>query len=446
MHSSALEVTMLLRFSASNFRSIAEEQEMLLTASKLSGDGADLISSPALPKYKVLPVALMYGANAAGKSNFLEALLRMCKMVANSHRSGSADSELIYRPFKLDLEMSRLPTKFSTDFIVDESHFVYEFAFTKKEIVEEELTQISEGRASLLFRRNGELFVFGRKLKGPLNVIRTLTRPNSLFLSAAAQNNHLLLTKIYSYFSNIAFESSLTPESSQAQLRINKELKNNIPSQVIDFLSGAGTGIISYKTMQPDQTEEELSQKIKLREAIFNAMASAFGTEALPVPSMDDELEVKLGHLNRSGETVYFDLSEESAGTKRLLSSLPSIFNALDKGIPICVDEIDASLHTHIAMLIVALFSSKETNPKGAQLLATTHDTNLLRSPSLRRDQIWFAEKSDHGETRIFSLADFKIREGDNMEKAYLQGRFGAIPATSVHRLARSLLVAGQSS
>ncbi len=430
---------MLMRFAVSNFRSLAAEQEMLFTASRLQGGEVDLISAAGVPKHKLLPAALMYGANAAGKSNFLDAFRRMCRIVTESHKSGDSESKLPFSPFKLDVESVTKPTAFEVDFVTNSQHYVYRFSNTSREIVFEELQQFSDGRASLLFRREGEEYNFGRKLKGPLSTIRAITRPNSLFISAAAQNNHALLTEVQSYFSSILFESSINTSSQQALFRINREHKNNIPSQVIEFLSTSGTGIVSYKAVEPDETEEEKATKSKLREAIANAISSTLGTDITP-PDPLEEMEVKLGHVSRTGETVFLDLSEESSGTKRLISSLPSIFIALERGLPVCVDEIDASLHTHVASLIIELFSKAETNPYGAQLIATTHDTNLLRSKCLRRDQIWFAEKGPHGDTQIFSLADFKTRPEDNMEKAYLQGRFGAVPSPSARAIARAMV------
>jgi AAA15 family ATPase/GTPase len=107
---------------------------------------------------------------------------------------------------------------------------------------------------------------------------------------------------------------------------------------------------------------------------------------------------------------------------------LGTIYRALDKGTVIVIDELDASLHTQAGTAVLALVSSTALNPKGAQLITTTHDTNLLRSELLRRDQIWFTEKDEGGATHLYPLSDFTTRKGDNIEKGYLQGRFGAIP------------------
>ena len=141
-----------------------------------------------------------------------------------------------------------------------------------------------------------------------------------------------------------------------------------------------------------------------------------------------------------SGNPVYFDFQQESTGTQRLIVLLRQIYKSLDTGTPIIIDELDASLHSKACEAVVALFVSPKTNPRGAQLIATTHDTNLMRSPLLRRDQIWLTEKSSEGATELFSLSDFPTRATDNLERAYMQGRFGATPFTGS---ARTLVEAG---
>ena len=123
-----------------------------------------------------------------------------------------------------------------------------------------------------------------------------------------------------------------------------------------------------------------------------------------------------------------FDYSDESDGTRWLAGQLGPIFQALEEGSVIAIDEFGANVHTLAADAILGLFASKETNPKGAQLIVATHDTNLLSSPHIRRDQIWFTEKDDAGATELVPLTDIQTRKGDDIEKGYLQGRYGAIP------------------
>jgi AAA15 family ATPase/GTPase len=138
--------------------------------------------------------------------------------------------------------------------------------------------------------------------------------------------------------------------------------------------------------------------------------------------------KVSIGHTARNGDIESFDIKDESTGTVRLLFILGPIFKALDSGSIVIIDEIDSSLHTLACEQIIALFQSPKTNPKGAQLIATTHDTNLLNPDTLRRDQIWFTEKDGEGATYLYPLTDIHTRKGDNIEKGYLQGRFGAVP------------------
>ena len=137
--------------------------------------------------------------------------------------------------------------------------------------------------------------------------------------------------------------------------------------------------------------------------------------------------EISLGH-QAAADIQFLDIKRESAGTLRLLVLLKPIFEALDNGFLVVIDELDASLHTYLAEQIVALFNSKKTNPKGAQLIATTHDTNLLCADYLRRDQVWFVEKDRNGASTLYPLTDIRTRAADNLEKGYLQGRFGAVP------------------
>ncbi|MDE0524460.1 MAG: AAA family ATPase [Boseongicola sp.] len=151
---------------------------------------------------------------------------------------------------------------------------------------------------------------------------------------------------------------------------------------------------------------------------------------AARIESEDEEtvVRIELTHRGAAGDGVNLDLNLESAGTRRHLVLPSQAFSALDRGMPIIVDELDASLHTHSSEAVVRLFCSPMANRKGAQLIATTHDTNLMRSSALRRDQLWFAEKDAEGSTEIYPLTDIRTRKGDNLELGYLQGRHGAVP------------------
>ena len=163
--------------------------------------------------------------------------------------------------------------------------------------------------------------------------------------------------------------------------------------------------------------------------ALTNIFEETTGTPVLDGIAVDGTRPaLRFAHRRCDGADVNFTADMESDGTRRLLYMLAPVFHALDNGTLLIVDELNAHLHTQVCEAVLALFSSPETNPKGAQLIATTHDTNLLRSPYLRRDQVWFAEKDRDGATHLFPLTDIRTRKGDNLEKGYLQGRYGAVP------------------
>ena len=199
--------------------------------------------------------------------------------------------------------------------------------------------------------------------------------------------------------------------------------QDGIDSRVIDFLGHIDTGVCDYQRKETPLTEEMLS----LREELFDLITRR-ATTPIEFDTDNTQYTIELAHRTRGGNPVYLDLGMESAGTLRLLMVLSLVYRALDDGVPVVIDELDASLHTLAGEAVLKLFCSQETNPKGAQLIATTHDTNLLTSQMLRRDQVWFAEKNPYGATLLFPLTEIRTRSGDNFEKGYLQGRYGAVP------------------
>lgn len=412
---------MLLRFAASNFRSLRDKQEFSLTASSLRDGESGLIQTAALPGRKVLPVAVIYGANASGKSNVVAALLMMRTAVIFSHSRGEPGGGIPRKPFALDPLCAKLPSSMEADFILEGVRYHYGFEFSDEAFLSEWLYSFSSGRQIILFTRDKQKFRFGRSLKGRNRVIADLTRPNSLFLSAATQNDHEQLSKLATFFRQIRADREISVTGQMASMRLGKKV---VDKRVIEFLARIGTGVVDIK-----QAEEELSEELQsLRNAVLEVLRK-FTKEAIDTSQLDNvTTAIELGHKGRDGNPVFLNLDDESAGTRRLLIILGEVFTAIEQGVPLIIDELDASLHTQACEAIIALFSSTTTNPNGSQLIATTHDTNLLRLQFLRRDQVWFTEKDEQGATHLYPLTEFRTRQGDNVEKGYLQGRFGAIP------------------
>ncbi len=417
---------MLLRFSVSNFGSLRDEQELSMVASTLRDDDRGLIDVPELRSVRILPSVVIYGANASGKSNVLRALSHMKNLVRNSHREGEPGSPISLKPFLLDPSYSAKPTTFGIEFVWNEARYAYCFEALGNRFTEEALHVWRGGPITLLFERKAQTFKFGRSLKGRNKVIEDLTRPNSLFLSAAAQNNHEELTGIAEFFNSITVDLALPMPTEAISGRLAAQ---GIDAKALNLLHEIDTGIVTTRVEVEESTLEQ--RDIEFRESLLGALQKLLGAPpSLEVKSsfMEPMRAIRLGHQTTDGQTVFLDMRDESAGTVQLLHILGPIFRALDSGLIAVVDEFGSRLHTRASEIILGLFASKETNPKGAQLIVATHDTNLLNARGLRRDQVWFTEKDKAGATHLYPLTDIETRKDDNLEKGYLQGRYGAIP------------------
>lgn len=428
---------MLLKFRVKNFLSMRDEQELSFIASSLKDSSNSVHKAGTIINYDVLSAAIIYGANASGKSNVITALKHFQWDVTTSHSQRKANAKINRREFALDIESGSETTIFEIDFLLDGIRYTYGYEANEKRYVSEWLYSFPKGVVATLYERNYQEFKFGRSLKGRNKTISEFTRKNSLFLSTAAQNDHDQLSKISEFISNIRIQSTISESSESVTLSLGK---NELDQRAIEFLQNIGTGVCGVK-----KEEEKLPSEAK---AITSALIKAFSDTMEDMPEIDfaefpeTRTKIKLGHLSREGAIKYFELSNESAGTRRLLVLLGPIFEVLDEGGMLVIDEIDASLHTKACELIVSLFNSKESNPKGAQLIATTHDTNLLMSDSIRRDQVWFTEKDLTGATSLYPLSDISTRKGDNLERGYLQGRFGGVPfsGTAIKMLGKNLV------
>lgn len=419
---------MIISFEVENFRSINERQEVSFVASNLKDCEEAVIETDAFHEGRLLPALLFYGANAAGKSNIVRALKSMIETVLFSHTKGQPGGRIPTRSaFRLDPSAKERPTVYEMNFIIRRIRYNYGFALFDNEILEEWLHYYPVGKPRKLFERERRNFSFGRSLKGRNTTIADLTRSNSLFVSAAAQNGHEILSEIFNFFDSVQIETSLSMSGSAAERRIRNEHNWLIDSDVIEYLEEINTGIVGYRTKEREISDEEreISQKIGLAvKSILQEVDSDVKIQT------SDEIEkvIELKHRGREGYTSHFPIQIESAGTLRLLSALPKILGVLKTGGVVIIDEIDLSLHTHAAGKLLQMFCSRTLNPNGAQMLATTHDTNLLELPCLRRDQVWFVSKDNSGASQIYPLTDIQTRSSDNIERGYLQGRFGATP------------------
>ncbi len=388
---------MLIRFRVSNFRSLRDEQELSMVAAFKDGR-KDLVPVETMG-VDLLRVAGIYGANAAGKSNVLDALRFMRSAVRESHREWPPEGPIPRQPFLFDDEVRSQPSFFEADLWIDETFYTYGFSLDDREIREEWLYASPHGRRQIWFERDGKAQLkFGKNLKGNNRALQSLTRSNSLFLSVAAQNNHQALFPIYSWFAERLRFARHENRSRQLNCSLGL-LGSSGRSGIVELLRRADLGIDDVRIV--------------------------------PNPNDSTQPNLELFHQSKGG-SVALPLESESHGTWMLFSLAGPILDAMENRALLCIDELDASLHPYLAREVVRLFQDPERNPNNAQLIFNTHDTtllgNLFDQPGLRRDQIWFVEKDQEGATHLYPLTDFKPRKLENVERGYIQGRYGAIP------------------
>ena len=403
---------MLLRFRTRNFRSIRDEVELSLAAANISDLAEAVIDSP-FAERGVLRAAAIYGANASGKSNVLRALQFMRSAVARSQRLWSPEG-VPQDPFLLDAESAKLPSFFEVSLVLDDVRYEYGFELDAKRVVREWLHAYPTPRRQVWFERTGDDFSFGKFLVGENAVIQGLTRPNSLFLSAAAQNNHDQLLRVYRWFSpQPSFEATNRTHLFQYTAALADDVRYK--DVIADMIGAADLGIERFE-IQPSDEEGTLKTTL--------SMNFSWRTER--------SRRVKFFHRTAAGESIQMPLATESDGTLAYFALLGPIAQVLLAGGLLAIDEITSSVHPLLARNIVGFFNSPETNQRGAQLIFTTHDATLLDSGLLRRDQVWFTEKDGAGATHLYPLTDFKPRRGENVRTGYLQGRYGGIPFLSL--------------
>jgi hypothetical protein len=337
----------------------------------------------------------------------------MRNAVRDSHARWEPDTPIQLEPFAGEPDS---PSTFAVDFLLASVRYQYGFSLGPEAVLEEWLYAYPSGKKQTWFaRERNKPISFSAKLQGDNRTIERLTRPNSLFLSAAAQNNHEALSPVYRWFSGslaiVAGSRSMTFQGRRTMLD-SAELRREFAR----LLASADLGITALNVEEVRTPE--------LSTGFVAKMASLIETE---FPQAD--LRRRIQFLHRVGDaTLPLSEIQESQGTLAYLCLLEPVLESLGAGGVVCVDELDQSLHPLLAIQLIRQFSETKNNPASAQMIFNTHDTNLLSGGALRRDQIWFTEKRRDGESQLYPLTDFKPRRQENLENGYLQGRYGAIP------------------
>jgi hypothetical protein len=448
----------LRSFRFSNHRSFRDEQELLLI--------------PAYDKDRAaVPVAAIYGANAAGKSNLLDALRFMAEAVRDSYRSWRPEDGVPRRPFVLPRSASDASV-YVVELVLEGVRHTYGFSVDDELVQEEWLYAYPHrNRRRIVFERRGQNVTLGSSVtehRAKVDVLADLTRPNALFLSLTTQVGLPEVLAVDGWFTRqLLFSSGPATERSLAAAvttHLTREPRNH--ARLLGLLRAADLGI-SGLVIEEDEVTKQLvaaAEERRWRAERELEEARSTGVHGATVDRLFmtlGETAAELDHLQNvrqrrgsqrlrlahgaAGELL--DITDESAGTRAWLQLLTVVLDVLDSGSPIVIDEIDSSLHPELAARLIRLFQSEDLNPRSAQLLFTTHDATLLGTSFgeevLGRDQVWFVEKGSDGSSRLYPLTDFHPRQNENRERRYLNGSYGAIPITSDLAVERAVVPEG---
>jgi AAA15 family ATPase/GTPase len=380
---------MVLEIRLSNFFSLRDEVVLDLQAANLQTKKAkDLETNTFVCKdERMLKTVAIYGANASGKSNVIKAIRACVQMILDSHNYNE-NTTFAFKPFKFG--DANAPSRFMVRFMIDGIEYEYSFSMTNREIITEELHFYPNGRRAMVFTRNErkgpqkkDIYSFKSVIRRPADVAAN-TSKKTLFISRASQMDREIAKRVFNFFSE---------------------------NFVLNYI---GYNALSVTSLLNENKE------------LFLKTLRIADSDIVDLDSKALETQLKITTYHRSNPEIPFDFyAEESDGTQKLFNMMLTILDIIKGNKLLLIDEIDTSLHTKLIEYIVAMFHHSES----AQLIYTTHNTYLLDTNKLRKDQIFFVNKRADGSSDLYSLFDYKdFRENMNLEKAYLQGNFDAIP------------------
>lgn len=436
--------TMIVEFATKNFLSFKNEVVFSMLAAKSvkecesSIDGWSNIYTSEETRQKFVRVASIYGANGSGKSNLLKAMTFFKNMILNSAVNDAILSDFQKKQFLLDSKSASEPTGFQMIFIIDNISYRYGFEILRNKVETEWLfmKEPTSQKESYCFKREAGVVMINSRTFKVSKSFESISRENALFLSSVSQFNVPTALVIRDWF-NRSFNITSGIDNHTINYTALQYLNNDIMRRrILDFIKIIDLGIqdISVKQNTLDKVTDSASFP---NDPVLIKIIGDLNKAMNPNNNKIKELDVTAVHNMFKGDevvdNVLFPLYTESLGTVKIFALLGPWLTTLENGGTLVVDEFGTSVHTKLAIELIRLFQSK-LNRGDAQLIVTTHDTNLLRKDLLRRDQIWFAEKDSHGVSDLYSLVEYKInqetsvRNDASFSKDYLLGKYGAIP------------------
>jgi uncharacterized protein len=450
---------MLISFTVGNYRSFGDEQTLSLEAVKDNTHSDHVVNRG---NFSLLKSVAIYGSNASGKSNLLKAFEFMADFVRSSATGMNLGDPIRGADrFRLDKARSDMPCSFDIRVLLNETEYQYGFSASMERVHDEWLYVTRKGMRStnpLSRRFDPSSDKTDWKLRGELKGSHDLiekTRDNGLFLSRAAEMNVGFVKELFLWFTKRMRYWHLAewPAAALIQLTARRiERSDSIRARIERLIHDADFGIDGLSTSKESifGSVEDISEEArkvsgyledgseetrKFSRDIREWVESVALRNERGVGDALNKFTVRTLHrIPNCEDSVAFSLeTDESDGTRRFFGVIGTILEALDDAGLLIVDELDCSIHPQLTRKLVEMFHSEEANPKGAQLLFATHDTNLMTPSLFRRDQIWLTEKTQKGNTEIFSLSDIESdrrpRKEEPFEKNYLAGRYGGVPS-----------------
>lgn len=413
---------MIIEFSITNYKSFKEKTTFSMVAD--DKDKTQPQNCFNFNKTTILQSAVIYGANASGKSNFMEAFGMIKNLILDSARNVPDENIFEYQPFEFDEQMPNEDVELEIYFVFNHIKYFFKCNFNSNAFSKEALYYYPNEKQTLLYKRNFDQFEFGTQLKGEKKAVANLTAPFQLYLSNGVINNMPQLIGVHQYF-NDAFMAIPFLDGNVEKQYIEliakdffyKEKNKDFYENMLNLMTSLDTGI----------TDIEIEERNNLR-------VGSFLRKKRSVYKLFSRYKIITFHQGKKSDGTItqqkFELERESTGTQKLFVIIGLVLRALMHGRVIIIDEFERSLHPHISKFIISLFNNKNINTKGAQLIVATHDTELIsKDNNLRRDQVWFIEKDENGISDLYALTDIEgIRKDVPFDKWYLTNRLGGVP------------------
>ena len=410
---------MLIEFSVKNFLSFKDK--VTLSMEKGNGDENldNVITKDGLD---LLKTAAIYGANASGKSNLLKAFTCAILMVRNSNLIPVGGKWIFLKPFLFDETTKNNPSEFEFFFIANDVKYRYFFSANADRIYDEILDAYYTQKPTNIFTRTKTNIYEFNSDKNKLESLKAKNTENKLFLSTATNWNYEKTKDAYLWFSNVIDTYDSFNNISDQDLKEYSNDNENLKGFALKLLKEAD---ILIKDIHVDYEEKDMDST--MMDMFIPPLART--NETFKMSNVNIELDHEV--IDEKNNKHYYKLNfdDESSGTRVLFALAPFLKRSFESTKIIIVDELEKSMHPALVEFIIKLFNNKDINKANSQLIFMTHATNLLSLDLLRRDEIWFTEKnSKTGISDLYPLDSFPVRKDENIQKGYINGRYGAIP------------------